>query len=300
MRGHVRKRGKGWVVVTDIGRDEDGKRRQRWHSGYATRKEAESALAEIVGKLGRGDYVAPTKLTFGDYLRDKWLPHLTSQVNAGNLRPTTAGFYRQLVEAHVLAGVGGVRLRSLDAPSLNRFYGELLRSGRKVISNKDLPGLSLTTVHSIHVTIGKALGDAVRWGLLERNVATLADPPGRAKTERRIWSAKQVSTFSERSKTDRLCPLWLLAVTTGASARRVGWVAMARGRLGQRDAHRSWRPSQRPVQGSRQCPEDSEEPAHDCPGTDCRRGTQGAPATSTRGALGVGACLGRYRVRFHS
>ena len=201
--------------MTDIGRDEDGKRRQRWHSGYATRKKAESALAEIVGKLGRGDYVAPTKLTFADYLRDKWLPHLTSQVNAGNLRPTTAGFYRQLVEAHVLPGVGGVRLPSVDAPLLNRFYGELLPSGRKVRSNQDVAGLSPTTVHSIHVTIGKALGDAVRWGLLERNVATLADTPGRAKTERSIWSAKQVGTFLETSKTDRLYPLWLLAVTTG-------------------------------------------------------------------------------------
>jgi hypothetical protein len=29
MRGHVRKRGKKWAVVVDVGRDEDGKRQQK-------------------------------------------------------------------------------------------------------------------------------------------------------------------------------------------------------------------------------------------------------------------------------
>jgi hypothetical protein len=30
MRGHVRRRGNGWVYVIDIGRSEDGKRLQKW------------------------------------------------------------------------------------------------------------------------------------------------------------------------------------------------------------------------------------------------------------------------------
>ena len=215
MRGHVRKRGKGWVVVTDIGRDESGKRQQRWHSGYGTRKEAEAALAEILGKLGRGEYVAETKLTFGEFLRDRWLPHLDSQADLGNLRPTTVGFYSQLVQAHVLPRLGAVRLRSLDPPTLNRFYGELIRNGRRVRPGQPPAGLSATTVHSVHVTIGKALGDAVRWGLLARNVATLADPPGPARTERVIWGAEDVVTFLATTRDSRLYPAWLLAVTTG-------------------------------------------------------------------------------------
>jgi hypothetical protein len=120
MRGHVRRRGNGWVVVTDVGRDEAGKRQQCWHSGYGTRKGSEQALAESVNKLDRGEYVAPTRLTFGKFLRDKWLPHLASQVDARNLRPTTAGFYSQLVDRHVLPSLGPVRLRSLDPPHAQR------------------------------------------------------------------------------------------------------------------------------------------------------------------------------------
>jgi Arm DNA-binding domain len=41
MRGHVRKRGTTWTVVYDEGHDENGRRRQRWKSGFATRREAE-------------------------------------------------------------------------------------------------------------------------------------------------------------------------------------------------------------------------------------------------------------------
>ena len=33
MRGHIRQRGTNWAVIIDHGRDENGKRRQKWHSG---------------------------------------------------------------------------------------------------------------------------------------------------------------------------------------------------------------------------------------------------------------------------
>jgi len=40
MRGHIRKRGKSWAVVVDVGRDESGRRYQRWHGGFTTKREA--------------------------------------------------------------------------------------------------------------------------------------------------------------------------------------------------------------------------------------------------------------------
>ncbi len=40
-RGHVRKRGNGWAVVVERPPDPlTGKRRQKWVSGFATKKEA--------------------------------------------------------------------------------------------------------------------------------------------------------------------------------------------------------------------------------------------------------------------
>ena len=62
MRGSIIRRGKSYSVVVDLGRDpETGKRRQKWHSGYRTKREAEAALADLVGSVNRGTYVAPSK-----------------------------------------------------------------------------------------------------------------------------------------------------------------------------------------------------------------------------------------------
>ena len=58
MQGHIRRRtyttktGKqtvNWYVVVDLGRDANDKRRQKWHGGFKTRKEAEVARTKIVG-----------------------------------------------------------------------------------------------------------------------------------------------------------------------------------------------------------------------------------------------------------
>jgi Arm DNA-binding domain len=38
MRGHVRKRGNTWTAIYDEAEDENGKRKQRWRGGFATKK----------------------------------------------------------------------------------------------------------------------------------------------------------------------------------------------------------------------------------------------------------------------
>jgi len=52
MRGSVIKRGKKYSIVFDVGRDPvTGKRKQKRISGFATRKEAEAALANYVAEV---------------------------------------------------------------------------------------------------------------------------------------------------------------------------------------------------------------------------------------------------------
>jgi len=72
MRGHVRKRGRKWAIVLDAGRDADGKRRQKWHSGFGTKQEAEDALVELLGKRLRGEVIDPDMTPLGEYLT-KWV-----------------------------------------------------------------------------------------------------------------------------------------------------------------------------------------------------------------------------------
>jgi hypothetical protein len=60
MRGSVVKRGDGYSVVVELDRDPiTGKRRQKWHSGYRTEREAERALNEIAASVHSGTTSSP-------------------------------------------------------------------------------------------------------------------------------------------------------------------------------------------------------------------------------------------------
>lgn len=206
MRGTVIKRGKTWSVVVDLGRDAAGQRVRRWHSGYRTRKEAERARVELLGRLDQGTYVAPTRLTLGRFLTDEWLPAKRSTV-----KETTLASYELHVNKHLVPALGGLALVAATAPRLNAFYADLLSAGRR----DGRGGLAPKTVRNIHGTLHKALEDAIRWGLLARNPAAHADPPKAPVAEMTVWSPDQVKVFLDSVRGDRLFAAWMLAATTG-------------------------------------------------------------------------------------
>ena len=170
MTGHVRKRGSTWAYVVDVGRDpETGKRKQRWRSGFARRKDAEEALTETLSQLRSATYAEPTKQTLGDFL-EEWLAARQSQ-----LRPSTLASYESILRTYIIPRIGGRRLQSITPALLNALYAELLSGGRA----KTGRALSPSTVRGVAVVLHRAFRDAVRWHRLVRNPAADADPPGR-------------------------------------------------------------------------------------------------------------------------
>ncbi len=170
MRGSVFRRGTLYTVQVELDRDPvTGRRRREWHSGYPTRRDAEAARVEILGRLQRGDHVAPQKLTLGAFLTERWLPTRETQ-----LAPSTFESYRHNVRRHVVPKIGSARLQGLSADVLTRFYAERLASG-----------LSARTVRYLHAIVHKALADALSWGLVVRNVADAASPHPTGSPRRR-------------------------------------------------------------------------------------------------------------------
>jgi integrase len=209
MRGSVIRRGRKWAVVIDVGRDPaTGKRVRRWHSGFATRKEAERAARDLLLRVENGTYVdgAHGRRTVAEFLVDEWLPAKRATVKA-----TTLASYRLHVNAYVVPRLGALRLSSLRAPQLNAFYADLLEGGRK----NGAGALSPKTIRNIHGTLHKALDDAVRWGRIARNPAAQADPPKAVSPEMRIWTAEQLRGFLDHVQGDRLVAAWYLLATTG-------------------------------------------------------------------------------------
>ena len=207
MRGHIRKRGNMWVVVVETGKDEDGRRRQKWHSGFRTRREASGALTEILSRLQTGGYVEPSRQDLRAFLTE-WLEAVKAR-----LKPSTYHSYSMNIERHIIPALGSTSLQNLSAPGLNAFYGRLLETGRL---RGGTGGLSPRTVRYIHMILRQALAAAVKWNKVSRNAADSADPPKpRNADEMRTWSAEELRDFLLHVKDDRLYAAWVVAAQTG-------------------------------------------------------------------------------------
>jgi integrase len=210
-----------WCVVADVAHG-GGKRRQTRRQGFSTREEADAALREILGSVDNGSYVVLSDQTLGEFLADRWLPAMRPP----RLEATTWVEYRRKVANQVVPRLGHIKLQKLNPLHLNSLYADLLESGRM----NGRGGLSAKTVREMHVILHKALGDAVRWGLLARNVALLADPPSHRmasaarQATMRTWTAEQLLAFLEHVRHDRLSAVWMLAASSGMRRSELGGV----------------------------------------------------------------------------
>jgi integrase len=216
MQGHIHKRvridrnGKEavrWYVVLDLGYGEDGRRRQKWHGCFRTRREAEAARAKLVTEVNTGSYVAPGKTTLGEWIEHSWLP-----VTEPRVKPSTFFSYKRNLQLHVIPVLGRKPLQQLTPPMLNALYAALAAGSetRKPLSTK--------TISYVHSTLHKVLADAVDAGLLGRNVAANAKPPRPARRATggiNAWEAHELAKFLDVARDTRLGAIWRLAAMTG-------------------------------------------------------------------------------------
>lgn len=199
MSGSVRQdksRGTWYFVVDATGRD--GQRRQIRRRGFATKRAASDALDALRQEMRGGRGVDPNRITFGDYLAKRWLPHLEADQR---LKPTTKASYRNAAK-HLVRHVGDVRLAELRGDDLDAVQAALADAS---------PSLR----HKVHVTAHKSLKDAVRWRYVGFNAASDATPPPQGRSEPKAWTPAEVGRFLDVASEDRWAALWRLAATTG-------------------------------------------------------------------------------------
>jgi integrase len=204
MRGSIVKRGAGYSYVLYLGRDITGRKRQKWVGGFRTKREAEVAMVEALGRLNSGQFVDPGRLTVGEFL-EQWI-----EAVASGLRESTAASYRMVFTRRVVPRIGELRLASLTPGHLTTMYAQLLAEG-----GRSGQPLSPRSVRYTHTIAGRALADAVEWGLLPRNPARAAKPPRAVKSDMAVWDAVQARQFLAFVRDDRLYAMWLLMLTTG-------------------------------------------------------------------------------------
>jgi integrase len=120
------------------------------------------------------------------------------------VRSTTYERHEQITRKHIIPEVGRVKIKALTPAHVRGLYRKKLEAG-----------LSPRSVQYVHVTLHKALKQAVRDGLIPRNATEAVKPPQVRREEIRPLTTEQVRTLFEAAKGDRLEALYVLAVTTG-------------------------------------------------------------------------------------
>src|SRR6266849_11171473 len=103
---------------------------------------------------------------------------------SGGVSPSTAHGYEFYVRKYIIPALGRHQIRKLTPEQVQRFLNET-----------HAKGLAPRTVQYIRAILRRALNQALRWELVARNVATLADPPtGRSPEMRPLTTETRASS----------------------------------------------------------------------------------------------------------
>jgi len=212
MRGTIEKRASGYSIRCDVGVDPvTGKRIQKRQSGFATKKEADAALAKLISEVDQKRHPNASKMTVADWL-NKWLDmHCSEGLSASTVRG-----YRMIVELHLIPSLGGVKLAKLTALQIQDYYTGTQASGRKDAKKSREGNLSPRTVAQHHRVLHRALKQAVRLGLIPSNPCDMVDPPRYEKVAPETLSDQDVPKVLETVRGTYLYIPVLIALATGA------------------------------------------------------------------------------------
>ena len=166
-----------------------------------TRAEVAKRLAKALSDREDGLFFDDEGLTVEGYL-ERWLKDSVRE----NVRPRTLSNYQLQVRRHIVPALGRIKLKSLSPAHVQSLYRQKLDSG-----------LSSSSVRYIHAVLHRALKQALRWGLVPRNVADAVDIPKLVREEVRALSPEEARQLLEtaREAGDRFEAIYVLALSCG-------------------------------------------------------------------------------------
>jgi integrase len=200
MKGYIRKRGNKYSFTVDVGKDpRTGKRKQKTVSGFKTKKEAQAALAELVTDVEKGNYVEPVKKKFKEFALNYMETIYINRVKRSSYENAT-----NLVHTHIIPFFGDVDINMIDQFLVHEFY-----------TLKQKEGYSSAYINRMHEIMRLLLRIAYKWEVLQKDIASLLEPPRIQKKEMSVWTIEQVNEFLKFTKHSRYHPIYFLAAYTG-------------------------------------------------------------------------------------
>jgi integrase len=168
----------------------------------------------------------PAKTTLAQFL-DRWLVHMQRQIS-----PKSHERYSEIVRKNIIPPLGRVVLMKLRPAQISEAYDKALANGRA----DGQGGLAPASVVYMHRLLKKALAQAVRWGVLQRNPVDAVDPPKVERSLMTTFDMAQTVELLESLNGSRLLIPVMLGVLCGLRRGEIAalrWrnVDLASGRL---------------------------------------------------------------------
>lgn len=191
--GNIRQRPDGrWEARIQL---QDGSRKSIYGK---TRKAVVHEMNRLTHARDQGLPVArDERQTVSQYL-ESWLITVKPTI-----RYRTWRRYSELL-SHVMVQLGTTSLAKLTPQQVSQLYATKLEHG-----------LSPMTVKHLHTVLHHALKDAMRRGLVQRNVTELIDPPRVRRHEQQALTSDEAQRLIQAANEDRLGALVTLAIYTG-------------------------------------------------------------------------------------
>lgn len=187
-----------WVSRLTLGWE--GGRCIRWESYSATEAEAQDKLLNARHDHSRGLPVSVERQTLAQFL-EHWL----SEIVKPGRRPRTHQSYELTVRLHIVPALGRIRPEKLTPQQVQALINRKMEEGK----------LSPRTIAYIRGILRQALNQALKWGMVARNVAALTSRPHVPRHEIQPLDAADARRFLDAAKGTRLEALYMVALTLG-------------------------------------------------------------------------------------
>jgi len=201
----------------------------RWEGRYTAGYHSETGKRIIKNVLGKTQAECKAKLSAAlesvkgidvsradEYTVATWLRSWYDIYAKPNIRVATADRYHLMVEQYTIPRIGNIKLTKLTAHDLQKLYKELMENGRiDRKSGHGNPGLSSTTVRSLHLMLHSAFERAVKERLIPRNPTEDCIAPKIQKFEMQILQPKHIKEYLNAANARGLLPMFYLELVSG-------------------------------------------------------------------------------------
>ena len=209
--GNIRKRKDGrWEGRYTAGYATDGKRIIRNVLGK-TQAEVKEKLKQALEVNQNVDASKDQNITVGQWA-SLWFENYAKP----SIRETTAEYYRNYIEKHIIPGIGKIKLRKLTTLDIQKFYNKTKQGGRvqRYEGMKDL-SLSNKTIRGLHAMLRQCLEQAVLERLIPNNPAAYCKLPPKEKKEMQVLPPEKLGAYLRAAEDHGVLPMFYLELTTG-------------------------------------------------------------------------------------